>query len=135
MVEGETMTYKLSWYTPGKVLYLELKSQPAIHELEAINQEVSDILAIHKEPVNLLINAMEMKAGYETSNWLRDTQKYMNDPKVKQAYFVSDNKLNRLISLMAFSMSRVRLMQFERWQLAVDHLKRQGFYDGMSSIN
>ncbi len=122
------MAYELSWFTPDKVIYLEIKGHPKHDELNEINEIMTEILDKGKNKVSLVINATEMKTGYQTSDHLRDTQTYMDHIKLHQVFFISSNKLNRLICLMAFNLSRARLVQCNTLQIVVEHLKRQGFH-------
>lgn len=120
------MPYTLSWYTPDRVLLLTLTGQPSLQEMETINQEVTDALEAYAK-LNIVIDTTDMQTGYHTANHLRDTQKYMNHQNLDSAFVVADNKLNRLITLMAFSMSRTRFMQLNTIEMVENLLKRYGF--------
>jgi uncharacterized protein YpuA (DUF1002 family) len=119
------MTYQLSWYIPDQVISLVLEGQPTIEELHHINHEVVDLLNHQSRQVNILIDAVKLKTGYQTVAQLRDTQKYMDHAHLNWAYVVADTKLNRLITLLAFSVSRAYFMQFDSFHKAELHLKRR----------
>lgn len=121
------MAYALSWYIPEHVLCLSITGQPTLQELEEINQEVIKILDTCNSKVSLLINAGELKSGYQTTNQLRDSQKYGNHTHMESILVVSDNKLTRLVTLMAFGVSKAFFMQFNDFARVEDYLKRRGF--------
>ncbi|HRF98563.1 MAG TPA: hypothetical protein PLZ51_25320, partial [Aggregatilineales bacterium] len=99
------MPYTLSWYKPETILYLKLEGQLSLNELETVNQEVMSILDSLRARVNILIDATNFSATHQTTGLLRETQQYMNHPHLDSAFIVADNKLMRLITLMAFSIS------------------------------
>ena len=112
------MAYQLSWYKPDQVLSLKFLGELRIEELEEINDAVIKILDEQLTKVNILIDATDLSASHNAASQLRTTQKYMNHPSLDSALVVSENKLNRLITLMAFSISRAKFMQFNTMQHA-----------------
>lgn len=121
------MPYQLGWYTTGKVLYLELKGQPSIQELKQVSDEVNNILDSYQKKMILLMDTTNLLAGYHSANYLRETQTYMNHDYLGDILVVSDNKLNRLITLLAFSLSRANFSQYNSMTLAEKTLHRMGF--------
>ena len=121
------MTYQLDWYTEDHVIYLELQGQSSVTELRKINKEIQDLLDKQDNKIHIIFNAATMQTGHQTSNYLRDTQRYVDHLKVDTLSFVSRNKLNRLIAILAFSLSRAQLIQFENMETAMNHMKRLGF--------
>lgn len=119
------MSYEIVWYIPEEVLRLNMRGQSDKQELEEIDQAVLQILKENQRGVRLLIDFSELEVGYDTVNTLRSTQTYMNRQSVKSALFVTDNKLTRLITLLAFSMSRVLFIQFETLAQAESYLQSQ----------
>ncbi|MDQ7024638.1 MAG: hypothetical protein Q9P01_07250 [Anaerolineae bacterium] len=121
------MAHTLSWYTPHRVLCLTLEGQLSIEELQEINLKVMEMFERQNDRLNIVIDATSLKSGYNTSNDLRSTQKYMNHHQLDTAFVVAENKINRLITLMAFSISRAKFLQFRDWEKATDMLSRSGF--------
>lgn len=119
------MSYSISWYIPKQVIYLKLADQPTVEELKASNREISAILDEGHGKMNILIDAMDLQASYQTSSHLRDTQKFMDHPRMECAVVVTDNKLNRLITLIAFCMARAQFMQFDEFSRAEEYLKHR----------
>jgi hypothetical protein len=74
--------------------------------------------------MKILIDANDFVATHQTTGLLRDTQKYMNHPNLDSAFIVADNKLIRLITLMAFSISRAKMTQFNTMEMAESWLQR-----------
>lgn len=120
------MTHTLSWHTPEKVLLLTLHGHINAHELDAINQAVIDKLDESASLLHILIDASEMVASYSSADYLRNTQKYMNHRLLDSAIVVSDNKLNRLVTLMAFCVARTKFFQCERMDKAERLLRSRG---------
>ena len=126
------MSYTISWYTPDKVLYLEFNDTPQEKDLLDINNYVMDVIDKYEGKLSIVINMMKMRAGYETANKLRDTQAYMNHPAIESAFFVTDNKLNRLITILAFNLARARIVQFNDLKITREHLSRKGFHTSLA---
>jgi len=124
---GEFMPYQLGWYKPEQILYLELTGQPTIQELKQVNQEVNHILDSHQRKMILLMDTTGFTAGYHSANYLRETQTYVNHDYLGDVLVISDNKLTRLITLLAFSLSRANFSQYNSMALAEKVLQRMGF--------
>jgi hypothetical protein len=118
------MPYKLSWYKPEIILYLKLEGQLSLNELETVNQEIMSILDSIRSRVNIVIDATTFSATHQTTGLLRETQQYMNHPNLDSAFIVADNKLMRLITLMAFSISRAKVTQFNTMDIAESRIQR-----------
>ncbi|MFW5691410.1 MAG: hypothetical protein ACOCXZ_02805 [Chloroflexota bacterium] len=120
------MAHTLSWYMAGHVLALALDGQPSLQELRDINEEIIEVLDRSQTNLNIIIDAVNLRAGYQTADQLRSTQHYMNHPRLANVLVISDNKLNRLITLMAFCLSRAHFIQFDTHQKADAFLRRHG---------
>ncbi len=121
------MTQTASWFIAEQVLYLPLEGQPTLEELEMFNKTVTDMLNTRRTKVSILIDATHLQASYQTAEYLRHTQKYMNHPQLDSAFVVADNKLNRLVTLMAFGVSRTQFVQFDSMSRAKNSLQRRGY--------
>ena len=121
------MPYTLSWHMQEKLIDLRLEGQLSVNEMKTISQDVMNILDDSQEKMHLLIDAMKFQSSYHTADQLRNTQKYMDHSRLDFAVLVTDNKLNRLTTLMAFCMARVPLMQFDSFSKAKQYLERRGF--------
>ena len=120
------VSYTLSWQVPGRVLYLALDGQLTVDELHAINQDVVRVLDRQQSKLNIIIDTRQFQSGYQTVEHLRATQHYMDHPLVDSILVVADNKLNRLISLLTFSLSQAKFVQFNSMELTENHLRRRG---------
>lgn len=121
------MTYQVDWYTEDRVIYLELQSQLVLDELKEINKQIIDLLKNQQNRVNVIINAVGMQSDYYTSNYLRETQRYVDHLKVDTIYFVSANKVNRLIAVLAFGLARAHFIQYKNMEDANRQMKYLGF--------
>lgn len=117
------MAYTVDWQHLDQAIELTIHGQPTLEELQAINEEVSHVLDGIDTRVSILIDTVDLTAGYETANQLRDTQHYMNHPKLDRILVVATNKLNRLITLLAFCTARARLVQYDDPRKARANLK------------
>ncbi len=134
MIE-EQMTHRLCWYANKEVLYLEFNGQINSEELHAINQKVVEILDASQVRVHIVINANSLQTGYKTAKELRETQSYMHHPQLEYAYVIAGNKLNRLITLMAFSRSRAKFVQFDTLNKVEFLLERRGYERTLASFS
>lgn len=116
------MSYSLSWYIPDRLLHLELYGSQTVRQLEDISQEVLSIVESSETRLHILIDLTQLRSGYQTADHLRETQEYMNHIKLESAFVISGNKLNRLITLMAFSLCSVPTMKFNSLVLAEKYL-------------
>jgi hypothetical protein len=106
------MSYELKWYAVEKVLRLDLENGLSLDEMKLANQRTVDILDKAEQKLTLLIDVSALAAGYTTPDNLRSTQSYRDHPKLDTIVIVANNKLNRLITLLAFHSSRARFIQF-----------------------
>ncbi len=126
------MSYTISWYTPDKILYLEFSDTPDENDLKEIDRYIMNVIAQYDDKLSIVINMMEMRAGYRTADILRETQNYMNHPSIESAFFVTDNKLNRLITILAFNLARAHIIQFKDLRVTREHLSRKGFHTNLA---
>ncbi|GAB5494280.1 MAG: hypothetical protein Phog2KO_44950 [Phototrophicaceae bacterium] len=129
------MTYDLGWYTEKYVLYLRLPENPSMEEFDDINQEITSILANSSITLSIIIDTNKLKTGYHTATYLRNTQKYMNHPKLDNIYVVANNKLNRLIMTLGFSLCRAHFIQFENFKALENTLIKTGYYPTGTGLN
>jgi hypothetical protein len=112
------VAYKLSWYIPYQVLCLSLEGELKDHELQAMNTEVVKILSNRQTPLNLLIDAANLKASAYTAQQLRETQTYINHPKLEGTVVVANGKLGHLVTFIAFGSGQAHLAQFDNFRQA-----------------
>jgi hypothetical protein len=124
---GSNMTQTLSWYIPEQVLTLVLDGQPTTQELETVNQEIIDILDASPNKISIVIDVNNLNVTYQTTEKLKTTQTYMNHLQLSLALIITANKLNRLITLMAFSTARTKIVQCANIQCADTNLIQRGF--------
>jgi len=120
------MTYKLSWLLQDEVLSLILPSLATIDTLRELNQDITDILDNSSSKVIILLNLEQMKTTYNTADQLRNTQLYIVHHNLDCMLIMAGNKLNRLISLLAFSTARSPVIQFDNQQQVDGYFKRRG---------
>ena len=121
------MSYKLTWYAVEEALHLDLHNSLSIDEMKLINRHTVDILNEFNRRLTLLIDASGLIAGYATANHLRDTQRYMDHPKLEAIVIVANNKLNRLITNLVFNIARAHVIQFDSREKAQTYMERRGF--------
>lgn len=117
------MAYKLSWYIAEQVLYVCLDSHSTLKELECLNQEITNLLEERDHKIHLLLDATRLKPDYSTSWQLRDTQHYIYHANVSGLTVIVEDKLARLVTLIAFCLSRAPFLQVESFDKATAHLK------------
>lgn len=122
------MPYLLDWYKTHQVIYLELTGNLTVGELERVNHEIINVLDTSSHKMYIVINANDFRVGYQSTHHLRESQKYMNHPALDSVFMVSDDKLTRLITLIAFSLSRTKFFQFDTMQVAETMLARFGLH-------
>lgn len=122
------MPYILDWYKTHQVIYLEFNGNLTVDELQRVNHEIIHVLDASKDKMYIVINTTNFHVGYQSTHHLRETQKYMNHPALDSAFMVSDDKLTRLITLIAFSLSRAKFFQFDTMAVAEKMLHRFGLY-------
>jgi hypothetical protein len=118
------MPHQISWYKEDEIIYLELVGLLSPQELEAINCSINAMLNNSLHRLVLLINAEHISVGYQTVNLMRNSQKYADHTHLKKILTYAPDKLTRLIFLMAFSLTRANLMQFENTEQLQRYLKR-----------
>ena len=120
------MCKTLSWYIQDELLYLTLKGQLNQQKLKDISKEIVAILDASSKKIGIIIDVNDLEVTYQTTEQLRTTQHYMNHQQLSFAITITNNKLNRLITLMAFSTTRIKLIRCENIQEAETHLKQRG---------
>lgn len=120
------MPYQLGWYKTTQVILLKLDDRLPTSELKRANQEVTAILDASETKKSILIDATLFVAHYQSMDELRNTQTYANHSRLDSVFVVTDNKLNRLITLMAFSRARAKFFQFANLDFADKMLQRFG---------
>ena len=124
------MEQKVSWYIPDRVLHVVLDGQPTFEDLQSVNQQIVGFLDKSKPDIYILFDVMNMGVGYRTTDDLRNTQKYLNHARLYAILVVTDNKLNRLITLMAFGLGRNHFFQFDAVEKVNAFLKHRGLEAG-----
>jgi hypothetical protein len=119
--------YELTWYAADEVLRLELQDSLSPDRLKLVNQHVVDILNESGRRLALLIDVCHLKAGYATADHLRKTQLYRDHSNLETIIVVANSKLNRLITLLAFNLSRARFVQFDSMEKAQVYMTHRGF--------
>jgi hypothetical protein len=107
------MSYKLSWYAQDEALYLSLKDNLTLDELKEINDHVTATLEESPGKVTLILDVSELMAGYTTVDTMRMTQHYRDHHKLETIIGIANNKLNRLITMLVFNLSRAFYVQFD----------------------
>ncbi len=116
------MTHELKWHALGEVLRLELRDTISLDEMRVINQEIVDILNASERKIILLLDVSSLKAGYATVDSLGATQLYRDHGKLEAIVAVASNKLNRLVTMLAFHLSRARFVQFDNLEQAQPYM-------------
>ena len=125
--QDTNMTCSITWYPEANLLYLSLENLLTVQELQDAAYEIKNILDRCDVRTSVLIDVTKMSAGYHTADHIRDTQKYMNDNKLKTVFIVADTKLQRLITLMAFSVCGIPMIRFNSWKEAIPYLTQHGY--------
>lgn len=129
------MSYTLTWYAVGEVLHLNLKNNLSLDEMMLINHEIMAILDKTQHSLTLLIDVSDLTVGYATVEQLRNTQLYRDHSKLDVIVTVAGNKLNRLITLLVFSLSRARFVQVESAERAHMYMSHRGFSPSSTAAN
>lgn len=125
------MTY-IGWYTKEEILFLVLPENPSREDFDTINQEIMTILNDSNTTLSLIIDTNNLKTSYHTATYLRDTQKYMDHRQLDTIYSIANNKLNRLIMTLGFSLCRAHFVQLKGYEETEDLLKKQGYHPTIS---
>jgi hypothetical protein len=120
------MTYKLTWYAPDEALYLSLKDNLSFEELKEINEHVTATLESTPGKVTLILDVSELLAGYATVDSMRMTQHYRDHHKLETIIGIANNKLNRLITMLVFNLSRAYYVQFDSRAKARSYMFERG---------
>jgi hypothetical protein len=80
--------------------------------MKLANQHTIALLDKAERNLTLMIDASALTAGYTTADNLRTTQQYRDHPKLEAIVVIANNKLNRLITLLAYCTARARFVQF-----------------------
>lgn len=121
------MAYALTCHKPDKLCYLTIDGQTNVKELVIIDQEVTAILDTSPDAMCIVIDVERLDVNYQTVEQLRLTQSYMDHKQLNLALIITDNKLSRLITMMAFSSVRTKVVQCLNFDIAVQNLKQRGF--------
>jgi hypothetical protein len=117
-------SYQLTWHSTGEVLRLDLLNKVSLDEMKVINGETINILDKSDRKLILLIDASSLKVDYATVDQLRMTQLYRDHPKLSAIVVVADNKMNRLITLLAFHLSKAHFIQLDSAEQAQEYFLR-----------
>lgn len=120
------MSYQLEWHSTGEVLGLDLRNKLSMDEMKLINQQTTGILDESDRNLILLIDASSLTAAYTTVDQLRLTQSYRDHPKLDAIIVIANTKLNRLITMLAFHLSRARVIQFDSKEQAEIYIANRG---------
>lgn len=129
------MAYKLTWYTVGEVLRLDMHGNVSLDEMKQFSQRVMHMLDKSQQKLTLLIDVSALIAGYTTVDHLRATQQYTDHPNLDAIVVISGSKLNQLIILLSFHLSRARFVQFDSKEKAQMYMVNKGFAESPMTIN
>lgn len=121
------MPHETKLNSVGDILHLNIYDTLYVDEMLVINEEVTEILNQLDRKIILLMDLSSLNAGYSTADQLRRTQEYVHHLQLDSLIVISKNKLNRLISILAFSLARVPSFQFDNKERALLHMTRRGF--------
>ena len=129
------MSYTLTWYAIEEVLQLTLKDSLSLDEMKLINHQIVKLLDEAKRNLTLLIDASDLTVGYATVEHLRNTQEYRDHRKLDSIVVVANSKLNRLITLLVYTLSRARFVQVENRERAWMYMTQRGFSPSTTVTN
>ncbi len=121
------MAHKLTWYVNDEVLYLALEGNLPPEEMKEINEQMLAQLETTSRKVTLLLDASALAVGYSTIDSLRLTQKYRDHHRLGTIVGIANNKLNRLITLLAFNLSRANFIQFDSDDKVQAYMSQRGW--------
>lgn len=116
----------VSWLVPDHVLKITLPKQTTTELLAKITAEVDNILDRQTEKVIMYIEANDLNVTYTSADVLRTMLPITANEHLDCMVTMSNNKLTRLILLMAFSVASVPVMRFEEQQQVNDYLLNRG---------
>lgn len=124
------MTYALSWYTADEVLLVELCDSVRNTDYVGLAAEVDAILQASPDQLDVIFDLRKMEVTYETQNELKALQDIVQHTNIYWVYFISDNKLKRLVVLLAFGLlGQINLTQYQTFESLVTVLERRGFME------
>ena len=129
------MAYTLMWYAAEEVLHLTLQGGLSPDEMKLINYQVVKYLDEANRKLKLLIDVSDLTVGYATVEHLRKSQQYRDHPKLDTIIVVANTKLNRLITLLVFNLSRARFVQVENTERAQMYMTKRGFSPPSTVMN
>jgi hypothetical protein len=129
------MAFKLTWYAVDEVLHLSLKNVISPEEMREINEQTTEMLEGAGRKLSLIIDVSELIASYATVDSLRMTQRYRDHHKLDAIIVIANNKLNRLITLLAFNLCRAHFMQFDNREKAHTYMSQRGMVRAAASNN
>jgi hypothetical protein len=129
------MPFTFTWYAVGEALQLDISGSLSLDEMKHINQRTIELLSGSEGKVVLVIDVSGLVAGYATADQLRTTQRYTDHPKLDTLVVVASSKLNRLITLLAFNLSRASFLQYSNLESAYAYLIRRGFSESSVAIS
>lgn len=77
----KSMKYELSWYVPQSIIYVTVNDQINADQLRLMNDEINDMIDECPSKCVIILDIDGMKAGYQTSDLLRDSLTCMRDRK------------------------------------------------------
>lgn len=122
------MGYTVSWEHPQEILRLNLTDPINRVELETLNQELTARLDEQDERIQLIVDASQLSVGYYTIDDIRTTQQYRDHHNLEAAYVVTQNKVTRLVMLVAFNLSRARFLHFNDLPALASYLNKSGYH-------
>lgn len=117
------MKYTLSWYVPNQVIYVMLEGLPDRNEAVQMDEEINHMLESY-EKIIIILDIDNMKANYQTTDLLRVLTCVQHN-NLDAILTLTENKLNRLMSLMAFGTSPTLTKQFATTQEIQTFLKQR----------
>ena len=125
-VRGDAMgDIAVDWYVPNKVVRVPLRGKLYADSLQALDKEVHAFLALAIDDVALVFDAREVDVSYDTAAYLRKTQTYLTN-HVTHAFLVTDNKLTKLVTLMAFGSAHPHFRQFDSFDALDKYMHLRG---------
>lgn len=118
------MGYHLTWHIPDKVLSLTLTGDYTSEEANEVNRLVTAELDHNPDTLIMLINATRMQRPHNFAS-IRSAQTFMDHPRLKHIYAISDDRLVKLALMVIFNLARAPLNMFDDLKVAQFMLQRQ----------
>ena len=128
------MAYALTCHKPNKLCYLTLDGETTVEELKVINKEITAILDVSQEQMCIVFDVNRLEVSYQTTELLRTTQRFMEHERLNLILIITDNKLSRLITMMAFSVARAKVIQCLNFDIAIQNLTQRGFMQESQNV-